>query len=76
MSACACGSTRRRVTPTSSKDLQMAKRIGAAGDKLYLDIHYSDFWVDPQHQDIPADWAGARPAADGKATVEKLHART
>ena len=41
-----------------ASDLRMAKRIRAAGDKLYLDIHYSDFWADPQHQDIPAAWRG------------------
>ncbi len=39
-------------------DLRMAKRIAAAGDKLYLDIHYSDFWADPQHEDTPAAWQG------------------
>jgi arabinogalactan endo-1,4-beta-galactosidase len=41
-----------------ASDLRMAKRIAAAGDKLYLDIHYADFWADPQHQDIPAAWQG------------------
>jgi arabinogalactan endo-1,4-beta-galactosidase len=41
-----------------ASDLRMARRIEAAGDKLYLDIHYSDFWADPQHQDIPAAWQG------------------
>jgi arabinogalactan endo-1,4-beta-galactosidase len=41
-----------------ASDLKMAQRIKAAGDKLYLDIHYSDFWADPQHQDIPAAWQG------------------
>jgi len=41
-----------------ASDLRMARRIRAAGDKLYLDIHYSDFWADPQHQDIPAAWQG------------------
>jgi arabinogalactan endo-1,4-beta-galactosidase len=41
-----------------ASDLRMAKRIAAAGDKLYLDIHYSDFWADPQHQNIPAAWQG------------------
>jgi len=41
-----------------ASDLRMAKRIEAAGDKLYLDIHYSDFWADPQHQNIPASWQG------------------
>jgi arabinogalactan endo-1,4-beta-galactosidase len=41
-----------------ASDLQMARRIRAAGDKLYLDIHYSDFWADPQGQKIPAAWQG------------------
>jgi hypothetical protein len=41
-----------------ASDLRMARRIYAAGDKLYLDIHYSDFWADPQHQNIPAAWQG------------------
>jgi arabinogalactan endo-1,4-beta-galactosidase len=41
-----------------ASDLRMARRIEAAGDRLYLDIHYSDFWADPQHQDIPAAWQG------------------
>jgi len=34
------------------------RRVKAAGDKLYLDIHYSDFWADPTHQDTPAAWQG------------------
>jgi len=29
-----------------------------AGMKVYLDIHYSDFWADPQHEDTPAAWQG------------------
>jgi arabinogalactan endo-1,4-beta-galactosidase len=41
-----------------ANDLAMARRIKAAGMKLYLDIHYSDFWADPQHQDTPAAWQG------------------
>lgn len=41
-----------------ASDLQMAKRIHAAGDKIYLDIHYSDFWADPSKQIVPAAWAG------------------
>ena len=41
-----------------ASDLRMARRIHAAGDKLYLDIHYSDFWADPQHQVTPAAWQG------------------
>ena len=41
-----------------ASDLAMARRIKAAGMRLYLDIMYSDFWADPQHQDIPAAWQG------------------
>jgi arabinogalactan endo-1,4-beta-galactosidase len=44
--------------PNLAYDLAFAKRIKAAGMKLYLDIHYSDFWADPQHEDTPAAWVG------------------
>jgi arabinogalactan endo-1,4-beta-galactosidase len=37
--------------------LRMAKRAKAAGFKLELDFHYSDFWVDPEKQHKPAAWA-------------------
>ncbi|HTT92368.1 MAG TPA: glycosyl hydrolase 53 family protein [Acidimicrobiales bacterium] len=37
-------------------DLGLARTIKAAGMKLYLDIHYSDFWADPGKQCIPAGW--------------------
>lgn len=46
-----------------ASDLAMARRIKAAGDRFYLDIHYSDFWADPQHQVIPAAWQGQSLAA-------------
>src|SRR5215469_7789473 len=39
-------------------DLALARQVRAAGMKIYLDIMYSDFWADPQHQNIPAAWAG------------------
>jgi arabinogalactan endo-1,4-beta-galactosidase len=39
-------------------DLALAKRVRDAGMKIYLDIMYSDFWADPQHQNIPAAWQG------------------
>jgi arabinogalactan endo-1,4-beta-galactosidase len=39
-------------------DLALARQVRAAGMKIYLDIMYSDFWADPQHQDIPAAWQG------------------
>jgi beta-galactosidase len=38
--------------------LQMAKRIKAAGMKLLLDFHYSDYWADPQKQYMPKAWRG------------------
>ncbi|MFE9017550.1 arabinogalactan endo-beta-1,4-galactanase [Streptomyces sp. NPDC007808] len=38
--------------------LAMAKRVKAAGMKLLVDFHYSDFWADPGRQDKPAAWAG------------------
>jgi beta-galactosidase len=36
----------------------MAKRVKAAGMKLLLDFHYSDYWADPGHQYAPAKWKG------------------
>jgi arabinogalactan endo-1,4-beta-galactosidase len=38
--------------------LTMARRAKAAGMRLLLDPHYSDFWADPQKQPVPAAWAG------------------
>lgn len=37
---------------------QMAKRVKAAGLKLLLDFHYSDYWADPGKQFKPAAWKG------------------
>src|SRR3954452_20800249 len=51
-------------------DLAMAHRVKAAGERLYLDIHYSDFWADPQHQGTPAAWQG-QDLATLSATVER-----
>ncbi|MBK8496008.1 MAG: glycosyl hydrolase 53 family protein [Chitinophagaceae bacterium] len=34
----------------------MAKRIKAAGMKILLDFHYSDYWADPQQQYMPRAW--------------------
>jgi len=41
-----------------ASDLALARQVHAAGMKIYLDIMYSDFWADPQHQNIPAAWQG------------------
>jgi beta-galactosidase len=37
---------------------QMAKIVKAAGMKLLLDFHYSDYWADPGKQYKPAAWRG------------------
>jgi beta-galactosidase len=36
----------------------MAKRVKAAGMKILLDFHYSDYWADPGKQYKPAAWRG------------------
>ena len=36
--------------------MAMAKRIKAAGMKLLLDFHYSDYWADPGKQFKPSNW--------------------
>lgn len=40
------------------KLLELAPRIKAAGLKLLVDFHYSDFWADPGKQVKPAAWEG------------------
>ena len=55
-------------------DLALARAARAAGEKIYLDIHYSDFWADPQHQDTPAAWQG-QDLATLAGTVRKYTRR-
>ena len=38
--------------------LALAKRVKQAGFRWLLDLHYSDGWADPGHQNIPAEWKG------------------
>ncbi len=38
--------------------LQMAQRGYQAGFLLLLDLHYSDTWADPGHQQVPRAWQG------------------
>lgn|GEM_PF-933989 len=49
-----------------STDLALAKVVKQAGMKLFLDIHYSDFWADPGKQCIPAGWPDTFPALPEK----------
>ncbi len=43
---------------TEATALAMARRAHRAGMRVLLDLHYSDFWADPSHQNTPAAWAG------------------
>lgn len=47
-----------REAPDNSLEntIPLAKRIKESGAKFLLDIHYSDTWADPQHQEIPVAW--------------------
>jgi arabinogalactan endo-1,4-beta-galactosidase len=47
-------------------DLAFARTLRAAGLKIYLDIHYSDFWADPGKQCIPAGWPATLPGLTAK----------
>jgi arabinogalactan endo-1,4-beta-galactosidase len=38
--------------------LTLARRAKQAGLGVLLDLHYSDFWADPGHQNTPAAWQG------------------
>jgi len=35
-----------------------SQKVHDAGLKVWLTVHYSDTWADPEHQQIPAEWAG------------------
>ena len=41
--------------------LPMARRARAAGQRVLVDLHYSDFWADPGKQWTPAAWEGQSP---------------
>ena len=43
--------------------MRLARRAKALGQKVLLDIHYSDFWADPQTQVKPAAWTDLHGAA-------------
>ncbi len=36
--------------------IEIGKRATAAGMKLLVDFHYSDFWADPSKQQVPKAW--------------------
>ena len=43
---------------TLEATIPLAKQIKASGATLILDIHYSDTWADPGHQETPVAWRG------------------
>ena len=43
---------------TLENTIPLAKAIKEAGGTFMLDIHYSDTWADPAHQDTPVAWRG------------------
>ncbi|KAL4881450.1 family 53 glycosyl hydrolase [Aspergillus karnatakaensis] len=38
-------------------NLELARRVQAAGLSVYLDLHLSDTWADPSHQTTPSLWS-------------------
>jgi arabinogalactan endo-1,4-beta-galactosidase len=43
---------------TVAAAIPLARRIKALGAIFLLDMHFSDTWADPQHQEIPVAWRG------------------
>jgi arabinogalactan endo-1,4-beta-galactosidase len=53
--------------------IPLAKRIKASGAIFVLDIHFSDTWADPQHQEIPVAWRGMEIGALAKEWKKYAH---
>jgi arabinogalactan endo-1,4-beta-galactosidase len=49
---------RKAPNNTLEAAIPLAKRIKALGATFLLDMHFSDTWSDPQHQEIPVAWQG------------------
>ena len=49
---------RKAPNNTLEAAIPLAKRIKAANATLLLDIHLSDTWADPGHQETPVAWRG------------------
>jgi arabinogalactan endo-1,4-beta-galactosidase len=60
-----------RSAPNNSLEntIALAKQIKAAGATFLLDIHYSDTWADPQHQETPVAWRNL----DATGLSQKVH---
>lgn len=53
-----------------ARTIRLARRARGQGLKWLLDLHYSDFWVDPSRQDKPAAWASLH-GAELEAAVQR-----
>ena len=49
---------RKAPNNTLENAIPLARKIKASGAILILDLHFSDTWADPQHQEIPIAWRG------------------
>jgi arabinogalactan endo-1,4-beta-galactosidase len=58
---------------TLENAIPLAKQIKASGATLVLDLHFSDTWADPQHQQIPVAWRGMDINALAKQWEEYAH---
>ena len=52
--------------------LSLARRAAKHGQRIMIDIHYSDFFADPNHQAIPAAWQNY----DYETMLEAVQAHT
>ena len=50
--------------------VKIGKRSTAAGMKLIVDFHYSDFWADPSKQMVPRAWKGMEIEMKTQAVYE------
>ncbi len=50
--------------------IEMSKQAKAAGLKVLVDFHYSDFWADPGRQTMPKAWVGLDEAALKQAVYD------
>ncbi len=53
--------------------IPLAQRIKSLGATFLLDLHFSDTWADPQHQEIPVAWRGLDIAGMEKAWEAHAH---
>jgi arabinogalactan endo-1,4-beta-galactosidase len=61
-----------RAAPNNSLEntLPLAKQLKESGAAFMLDIHYSDTWADPQHQETPVAWRDLDASALEKRVEE------